>query len=88
LILSFGADANILASAVVTSSWFFRGVTKSWPEAATAFLCALTAALTSAGSRLTLRSRIACENSLVVGTVAMYLSSTPVVAQSTAFTIG
>merc|ERR1719195_649469 len=38
LILSAGAAANIFAKAVVTSSWFFRGVTKLGPIASTAFL--------------------------------------------------
>merc|ERR1712137_26517 len=88
LILSLGAAANIFAKAIVTSSWFFKGVTKSGPMASSAFLCACTASFTSLGSNLTLKSKMAFENSFVVGTLAMYLSSTSVVAQSVAFTIG
>merc|ERR1719330_1319424 len=88
LILSLGAAANILARAIVTSSWFFRGVTKLGPIASTAFLCADTASFTSFGSKLTLRSSTALTNSLDVGTSATYLSSTEVVAQSVAFTMG
>merc|ERR1719183_972174 len=38
LILSAGAAANLFAKAVVTPSWFFRGVTKLGPIASTAFL--------------------------------------------------
>merc|ERR1719323_1620177 len=90
LILSSGAAASIFAKAIVTSSWiFFKGGTKSGPVASTFFfLCACTASFTSLGSNLTLNSKIDFENSFVVGTPAMYVSSTSVTTQSVAFTIG